>query len=70
MAVWIKTAWVATVLIVPGGFLVFLAYIWARALVRAREKAQAVTTGGPVPLREVLAEVRFRDLVREARAAL
>ena len=69
MPFWVRTAWVATVLIVPGGFLVFLAYVWARALVRAQQ-LQAVAAGAPVPFRRVIGQVHFRDLVREARQAL
>jgi len=69
MSLWVRTAWVATVLVIPGGFLVFLAYVWARALVRARQ-VQAVAAGAPVPFSRVIGQVHFRDLVREARQAL
>jgi hypothetical protein len=58
------------VLILPGGFLLFFAYLFARAVYQRRQQARSQSTpGGPVGLFGILAEIRLADLVREARAA-
>jgi len=46
-----------------------LAFVFARA-VHARWQAVRQVSSGPVPLKDVLVGVRFKDLVREARAAI
>jgi len=68
MSAWVRVMWVATVLIMPGGFFIFLAYVWTRTLLRASEKIRATTPGSTIRLRDIFAKVTFRDLVREARA--
>jgi hypothetical protein len=56
----------AVVLIVPGGFALFLAYAFVRA-VRENRRATAQANGGEAHLRDVLAKIRFKDLLRELR---
>jgi hypothetical protein len=61
------------VAVIPGAFVLLLTYVTARTLLRQWRQAQvqAQLSGGvPVPLREVLATVELRALVREARATL
>jgi hypothetical protein len=66
---WARTFWVGVVLIVPGGFLLFLSYAFARTLLN-RKRAAAQANGGEAHLRDVLAEMRLKDLLREVRAAI
>jgi hypothetical protein len=59
------------VALLPGGFPLVLAYVAMRTL-RARwrhAQVQAQAHGREVPLRDVLASLHLRDLVREARSA-
>jgi hypothetical protein len=63
---------VVTVALVPGAFALLVAYVATRTI---RERWQAArlqshTQGKPVSIRSVIATVEFRDLVRQARAAL
>jgi hypothetical protein len=57
----------AVVLIVPGGFALFLAYAFVRAVLENR-RAQA--NGGEAQLRDVLAKIRFKDVLRELRTSI
>jgi hypothetical protein len=60
------------VALTPGGFPVLLSYIAVRTIMKQWKQAQAraLASGGHVSVRAVLSEVHFKDLVREARAAL
>jgi hypothetical protein len=72
MWVWLRLALALVVALMPGGFLVLLAYVATRTLLarwRAAQ-AQAQAHGRGVSLKDVLATLHFRELVREARAAL
>ncbi len=69
MSGWARAFWVAMVLILPGGFMVFLAYAFGRALLKGK-RAAARAQGGQVRLRQVLANVRFKDILREVRASM
>jgi hypothetical protein len=60
---------VAVVLIVPGGFALFLAYALTRVL-RAHRRAVAQANGGEASLRDVLAKMRFKDVLRELRTSI
>ncbi|MDY7224803.1 hypothetical protein [Hyalangium rubrum] len=57
------------VFLLPGGFPMVLGYVTARTLLARWRQAQAQANGRVVALRDVVATLHFRDLVREARAA-
>jgi hypothetical protein len=61
-----------TVALVPGAFVLLVAYVASRTL-RSRwrqARLQSQVQGTPVSFREVVATVELKELVREARAAL
>ncbi len=61
-----------TVALVPGAFVLLVAYVASRTL-RSRwrqARLQSQAQGTPVSFREVVATVELKELVREARAAL
>ncbi|WP_309897267.1 hypothetical protein [Archangium sp.] len=63
---------VVTVALVPGAFALLVAYVASRTL-RARwrqAQLQSQSQGTRVSFRAVVATVEFKELVREARAAL
>ncbi len=64
-----RTVGWAVVLILPGGFLLFFAYVFARAVHQRRQQAGSQGTPGVQGFFGILAEIRLADLVREARAA-
>lgn len=66
---WVRTFWAAVILILPGGFLLFLGYAFGRALLRTR-LALAQSHGGEAHFREILASVRLRDVLHEVRASI
>ena len=63
---------VVAVALIPGAFVLLLAYVATRTLWERWQLAQmqAQTRGTPVSFREVVATVEFKDLVRQARATL
>jgi len=63
---------VVAVALVPGAFVLLLAYISLRTLRASWQQAQvqAQASGTPVSLRSVVATVDLKELVRQARAAL
>jgi hypothetical protein len=63
---------VVTVTLVPGGFVLLLAYVTTRTMKERWVLAQAESRlrGVPVSIREVLHALEFKDLVRQARATL
>jgi hypothetical protein len=71
MWVWLKMMLALAVVLLPGGFPMVLAYVATRTLLARWRQAQvqAQAHGRGVPLRDVLASMHFRDLLREARAA-
>lgn len=75
MWAWLRMAMAVVVLFMPGGFPLLLAYIAARTL-RAQwrvVKTTAQAHGRSTSVRDVVSTVstlHFKDLVREARAAL
>jgi hypothetical protein len=72
MWVWLRMLLALVVAVMPGGFAVLLGYVATRTL-RARwraARAQAQILGREASLKDVLASLQFRELVREARAAL
>jgi hypothetical protein len=72
MWLWLRMALAVVVVLMPGGFPVLLAYVALRTLL-ARWRAaqvQAHGQGRAVALKDVVATLHFRELVREARAAL
>jgi hypothetical protein len=70
MPIWLRTIWVGTVLILPGGFLLFLGFLLARTVMRIRQEALAQQPGQDVRLLNLLSQVQFQELVRQARACL
>lgn len=69
MWAWLRMVLAVAVALMPGGFVVLLAYLAVRSLWRQWKQAQAKSNGGSVSVREVVSAVHFKDLVREARAA-
>ncbi|WP_434345013.1 hypothetical protein ACN6A1_21475 [Myxococcus virescens] len=69
---WLRMVMMVAVVLLPGGFPLLLAYVALRTLRsswrRAQEEAQ--TRGHVVSLRDVVSTLHFKELVREARAAL
>lgn len=69
---WLRMVVALAVLLLPGGFPLLLAYIAVRTL-RARwhdAQLEAHSHGREASLRDVFATLHFKELVREARAAL
>jgi hypothetical protein len=69
---WLKMAMAMAVVLMPGGFPLLLTYIAVRTL-RVRwhnAQVEAQTQGREASLRDVVASMHFKELVREARAAL
>ncbi|MFP2930755.1 hypothetical protein ACLESO_37270 [Pyxidicoccus sp. 3LG] len=69
---WLRMAMAVAVILLPGGFPILLAYIAVRTL-RSRwlqAQARAHSQGAEASLRDVVATLHFKELVREARAAL
>ncbi len=63
---------VVAVALIPGAFVLLLAYVATRTMRHRWQQArlQAQTLGTRVSFREVVADLEFKDLVRQARAAL
>src|SRR5215471_14812724 len=70
MSIWLRTIWVGTVLVVPGGFLLLFAYLLARAVIRKWQVAAVQNPDQGVRVLQVLRQVQLQDLLREARTAL
>ena len=70
MSIWLRTVWVATVLIIPGGFLLFLGFLLARTVMRIRQEALAQEPAQDVRLLNLLTQVPFEELLRQARQSL
>ncbi len=66
---WARTFWVAVVLIVPGGFLLFLGYAFGRALLRTKRAASNAPNGAARPSR-LPAHVTLKDVLREVRTSV
>lgn len=72
MWVWLRVVLALLVALLPGGFAVLLGYVATRTLLARWRAAQvlAQTHGREVSLKDVVVTLQFRELVREARAAL
>ncbi|MBJ6764275.1 hypothetical protein JGU66_26160 [Myxococcaceae bacterium JPH2] len=72
MWAWLRMAMAVVVVFMPGGFPLLLAYIAARTLrARWREaRTEARAHGRSLSVRDVVSNLHFKDLIREARAAL
>ena|GEM_PF-5843226 len=57
----------AVVLVVPGGFALFLAYALTRAVL-AKRREMSQEDGGDARWRDVLTKVHFQDVLHEVRA--
>ena len=64
MSLWVRTIWVVMVLIVPGGFLLFLGFALGRAWLRRYRVAQA----SGAATRSVFASLSWGEVARELRA--
>ncbi len=69
MGLVVRTLVAVTVLVVPGAFLLLIAYAVFRAVRHSWRLAAGQSEDGRVAVRDVLAQVSFRDVVREARGA-
>lgn len=69
MAATAKMLGILLLLVIPGGLPLLCGFFFARALAHARRRALAAAGRSPT-LRAVLAELSFREVLREARAAL
>lgn len=68
----VKMAMAVAVALVPGAFVLLLAYITTRTVCERWHQAQAEAqlSGEPASLWHVVATLHFKDLVQQARAAL
>jgi hypothetical protein len=59
-------------LLLPGGLLFLIGWVVVRALARvsARIRSEVVARGEDAPVWEVMSRLSFREVLREARAAL
>jgi len=69
MPAWLKMAVAVVVAVVPGAFLMLLAYATGRTLQQSWRLARQQANGGNVPVRAVLANLHLREIVRNARLA-
>lgn len=67
MGAWAKVALTVLVVLVPGGFLLALAFAFFRVLRTGWKAAQSGAPGQAVSLRAVVARVDLRDVMRLAR---
>ncbi|MCP3101301.1 hypothetical protein LZ198_20720 [Myxococcus sp. K15C18031901] len=72
MWAWLRMVLVVAVVLLPGGFPLLLGYVAVRTLVNRWRTAQeaAHLAGQEASLRDVLSTLHFKELVRDARAAL
>ncbi|MCY1076992.1 hypothetical protein [Archangium lansingense] len=72
MSWWLRMLLVVAVALIPGAFVLLLAYVATRTMRHRWQQArlEAQSLGTQVSFREVVAQVEFKDLVRQARAAL
>jgi len=61
---------VVTVALVPGAFVLLVAYVASRTVRSRWRQAQLQSQGTRVSFRAVVATVQLKEVVREARAAL
>ncbi|HZI07996.1 MAG TPA: hypothetical protein VEZ71_28510 [Archangium sp.] len=68
----LRMVFVVAVALIPGAFMLLVAYVATRTMRHRWHQAclRAQTQGTRVSFREVVATVEFKDLVRQARAAL
>ncbi|MBZ4415918.1 hypothetical protein [Myxococcus sp. RHSTA-1-4] len=69
---WLRMVMAVAVILMPGGFPLLLVYIAVRTL-RSRwhnARLEAHSNGREASLRDVVATLQLKELVREARAAL
>lgn len=68
MWAWAKVTLAMVVALMPGGFILLLGWALARTFRAQWHEVQARTpVGQPVPVAQVLASLRVRDIVRQAR---
>ncbi len=69
---WMRMVMVVAVILLPGGFPLLLAYVSLRTLRNSwrRAQAEALEGGRAASFRDILSTLHFKELVREARAAL
>ena len=72
MWVWLRVVLALVVAVMPGGFPLVLSYVATRTLLARwrAARAQSQLSGREPSLKDVLASMQFRELVREARVAL
>ena len=68
----VRTGLGLVALLLPGGLLVLIGWVLVRALKRANARIRQETTSPAEPAQvwQALSSLSFRDVVREARAAL
>ncbi len=67
-----KTGLGLVALLLPGGILLLAGWVLARALARARARvsSERSSTGEPPRVWQVVSRLSFREVLREARAAM
>ena len=67
-----KTGAGLVALLLPGGLLFLVGWVLVRALARARTRLREESSvpGGRAPVWQVFSQLSFREVLREARAAL
>lgn len=64
----LKMSFALVVMLVPGGFALLFGYVAFRAIRAGLETQRAAS--GEAHLKDVVAHLHFKDILREARAAL
>jgi hypothetical protein len=67
MWMWLKMFLAVVVAVMPGGFVILLAYALARVFREQSLKLQAEMPNQPIPVGAVVRSIHFRDVVRQAR---
>jgi hypothetical protein len=72
MWVWLRMVLALVVVLMPGGFPLVLSYVATRTLLARwrAARAQSQLQGREPSLKDVVASLQLRELVREARATL
>ncbi|MGQ0507316.1 MAG: hypothetical protein ACT4TC_18580, partial [Myxococcaceae bacterium] len=68
MSAWVRVVWATAVLVIPGGFLLLMAFLFGRTVHQRYLQLIDSRQGEPISFVEVVAGIHFKDVLREARA--